>query len=109
MSEETQLAFLRSTLEDFDEATTELDALVEAWAVGDVETINRIGVVDMRTASREVYDALLVHRNAAWADQIQTLLAGSGVTFIAVGSAHLAGDDSVQEILEDRGVEVTRR
>ncbi|WP_428150934.1 TraB/GumN family protein [Brevundimonas sp.] len=109
LSQETQLAFLRSTLEDFDEATTELDTLVDAWAVGDVETINRVGVIDMRTASQEVYDALLTRRNTVWADQIQTMLAGSGVTFIAVGSAHLAGDDSVQEILEARGVEVTRR
>ena len=109
LSQETQLAFLRSTLEDFDEATTELDSLVHAWATGDVETINRVGVIDMRTASREVYDALLTRRNTVWADQVQTILAGSGVTFIAVGSAHLAGDDSVQEILEARGLEVTRR
>ena len=109
LSEPTQLAFLRSTLEDFDEATTELDTLVAAWATGDVETIDRVGVVEMRAESQEVYDALLVRRNTNWADQIQTLLAGSGTTFIAVGSAHLAGDDSVQEILEGRGVEVTRR
>lgn len=109
LSEETQLAFLRSTLEDFDEATTELDALVEAWASGDVDTIDRLGVQEMRAESQEVYDALLVRRNTSWADQIQTLLAGSGTTFIAVGSAHLAGDDSVQAMLEARGIEVTRR
>lgn len=109
LSEPTQLAFLRSTLHDFDEATTELDAMVDAWAAGDVETIDRLGVVEMKAESEEVYESLLVRRNTAWADQIQTLLAGSGTTFIAVGSAHLAGDDSVQEILESRGVEVTRR
>lgn len=109
LSEETQLAFLRATLDAFDEATTELDALVEAWATGDVEGIDRLGVVQIREASEEVYQALLVRRNTDWADQIQTLLAGSGTTFIAVGSAHLAGDDSVQEILEDRGVMVTRQ
>ena len=109
LSEETQLAFLRSTLHDFDEATTELDALVEAWAAGDVATIDRIGVAEMKAESEEVYDALLARRNANWADQIQQVLSGSGVTFIAVGSAHLAGDDSVQSILERRGVAVVRR
>ena len=109
LSQDTQLAYLRSTLEDFDEATTELDALVTAWAAGDVETIDRIGVTEMKAESQEVYDALLVRRNAVWAEQIQTLLAGSGTTFIAVGSAHLAGEDSVQELLEARGIEVTRR
>ncbi|WGM29836.1 TraB/GumN family protein [Brevundimonas sp. NIBR11] len=109
LSEPTQLAFLRSTLADFDEATTELDALVNAWAAGDVDTIDRLAVTEMRADSEEVYQSLLVRRNAAWADKIQTLLAGSGTTFIAVGSAHLAGDDSVQAILQSRGVIVTRR
>ncbi len=109
LSEETQVAFLRATLESYEDATTELDALVAAWAAGDVESIERLGVDEMRSASEEIYQALLVRRNANWADQIQTLLAGSGTTFIAVGSAHLAGDDSVQEILEDRGVTVTRQ
>ncbi len=109
LSEETQLDFLRSTLESFDDASTELDLMVEAWAAGDVDTLNRLGVVEMREESEEVYQALLVQRNADWAGQIQALLAGSGVTFIAVGSAHLAGDDSVQSILEDRGVQVVRQ
>jgi uncharacterized protein len=109
LSEDTQIAFLRATLDSWEDATTELDALVEAWATGDVEGIERLGVDEMRSQSEEIYQALLVRRNANWADQIQTLLAGSGTTFIAVGSAHLAGDDSVQEILEDRGVTVTRQ
>ncbi|MBX9460126.1 MAG: TraB/GumN family protein [Brevundimonas sp.] len=104
--EEVQLAFLRSTLEEVEDAAVELDKLVEAWAAGDVEAIETIGVDQMRDASEELYQALLVRRNTNWADQIQTELAGSGVAFIAVGAAHLAGDDSVQEILEKRGVEV---
>ncbi|MDZ4361919.1 TraB/GumN family protein [Brevundimonas sp.] len=108
LSEETQIAFLRSTLEDFEQATVELDRLVAAWATGDVEGVESIGVTPMMEASTEVYDALLTKRNADWTGQIQTMLAGSGTVFIAVGAAHLAGDDSVQEMLEDRGVTVER-
>ena len=104
--EADQLAFLRSTLDDFETATTDLDRLVEAWSNGDVRAIDRLGVQPMRRADRTVYEALLVKRNANWADQIETMLEGSGTVFIAVGAAHLAGDDSVQEILERRGVEV---
>ena len=62
----------------------------------------------MKAESPAVYQALLVQRNTDWAGQIQTLLASSGTAFIAVGAAHLVGDDSVQEILKDRGVAVTR-
>ncbi len=106
--EAAQLDFLRSTLEDFEGATTELDSLVEAWAAGDVRAIDRLGVQPMRRDNRTVYDALLVRRNANWADQIETMLEGSGTVFIAVGAAHLAGGDSVQSILDRRGVEVDR-
>ncbi len=108
LSEETQLDFLRSAIEDYENAATELDGLVAAWAEGDVSELEDIAIDDMREASEEVYQALLVKRNTDWADQIETLLAGSGTTFIAVGAAHLAGDDSVQEMLEDRGVSVAR-
>lgn len=106
--EEAQLDFLRSTLEDFETAATELDGMVEAWANGDVRAIDRIGVQPMRRENRAVYDALLVRRNANWADQIETMLEGSGTVFIAVGAAHLAGRDSVQTMLDRRGVEVER-
>lgn len=108
LSDETQLAFLRTTLESFENATTELDGMVAAWADGDVVKLKELGIDDMREESEEVYQALLVRRNTNWAGQIQTLLAGSGTTFIAVGAAHLAGDDSVQAILEQRGVQVDR-
>lgn len=108
LSDETQLDFLRYTLEVFDEATEQLDEMVTAWADGDVETLERVGVDEMKEQGPEIYEALLVRRNTNWAGQIQQMLAGSGTQFVAVGAAHLAGDDSVQEILEDRGVEVTR-
>ncbi|MDO9076585.1 MAG: TraB/GumN family protein, partial [Brevundimonas sp.] len=108
MSEADQLAFLRSLLEAWEDATVELDRMVGAWATGDVALLEEIAVDEMQAESPVIYDALLVRRNTDWANQIQTMLAGSGTVFIAVGAAHLAGDDSVQEILEDRGVTVTR-
>lgn len=107
LDEAGQLAFLTSTLEMFDNAAVELDQLVDGWATGDVDAVTRLGVDEMKSTSPALYEALLVRRNTDWADQIQTLLEGSGTTFIAVGAAHLAGDDSVQQILTRRGVAVT--
>jgi uncharacterized protein YbaP (TraB family) len=106
MSEADQLSFLRSTLEAYDDATVELDRMVEAWAGGDVATLETVAVNEMRDEAPAVYEALLVKRNTDWAGQIETLLEGSGTAFIAVGAAHLAGDDSVQAILRQRGVTV---
>jgi uncharacterized protein YbaP (TraB family) len=106
MSEADQLASLRLLMESWGDATAELDGMVAAWASGDVKALEALAVDEMQVETPALYEALLVRRNTDWANQIQTLLEGSGTVFIAVGAAHLAGDDSVQEILGDRGVTV---
>jgi uncharacterized protein YbaP (TraB family) len=106
MSEADQLASLRLLMESWGDATAELDGMVAAWASGDVKALETLAVDEMQVETPALYEALLVRRNTDWANQIQTLLEGSGTVFIAVGAAHLAGDDSVQEILGDRGVRV---
>jgi len=103
-----QLALLRSTLEDFADATVELEKLVSAWAEGDIDTIESVGVAPMRDESELMYQSILVNRNVNWAGQIETLLEGSGTVFIAVGAAHLVGDDSVQAKLAERGIAAER-
>jgi uncharacterized protein YbaP (TraB family) len=106
LPDDVQMAFLRETLKDYENAVAMLDGMVEAWAKGDVATLDRIMVEEMKQASPALYQALLVDRNTDWANQIQTLLAGSGTAFIAVGAGHLTGDESVQAILQSRGVTV---
>lgn len=104
LPDDVQLVFLRETLKDYENAATKLDEMVEAWARGDVATLDRVTITEMKEASPTLYQAILVDRNTDWANQIQTLLEGSGTAFIAVGAAHLTGDDSVQAILQKRGV-----
>ena len=55
-----------------------------------------------------LYERLLTSRNANWAGWIENRLEQPGTVFIAVGAGHLAGAGSVQEQLEDRGLEVRR-
>jgi uncharacterized protein YbaP (TraB family) len=109
LPEADQLQFLISTLTSVDRATTDLDTMVDAWAAGDVATIERVGVDELKTEAPAIYEALLARRNAGFADDIQGLLAGSGTAFIAVGAAHLAGPDSVQSLLEARGITVRQQ
>ncbi|MFN7128251.1 MAG: TraB/GumN family protein [Brevundimonas sp.] len=106
LPDDVQLELLRETLKDYDQAVVRLDSMVESWAKGDVEALDKIVVEEMKTDAPELYKVLLVDRNTDWADQIQTQLQGSGTAFIAVGAAHLTGDDSVQSILKSRGVAV---
>lgn len=106
LPDDVQLVFLRQTLKDYENAATKLDEMVEAWARGDVATLDRVTITEMKEASPALYHSVLVDRNTDWANQIQTMLEGSGTAFIAVGAAHLTGDDSVQAILQKRGVTV---
>lgn len=106
LPDDVQLVFLRETLKDYENAAAKLDEMVEAWARGDVATLDRVTITEMKDASPALYQSVLVDRNTDWANQIQTLLEGSGTAFIAVGAAHLTGDDSVQAILQKRGVTV---
>ena len=106
--EEGQLAYLLRSLDDFDDGAAQLERLVEAWLAGDVVAIEQIGLRPMREVGERVYQALLVERNRAWVDRISLILDDTGTAFIAVGALHLAGEDSVQRMLEDRGLTVER-
>jgi uncharacterized protein YbaP (TraB family) len=103
-----ELAFLLSALDEMDSGPAMLDALVAAWSAGDMEALNELMVSEMVADYPELYQALLVRRNKDWAGQIQTLLGGKGVSVIAVGAAHLVGDESVQAQLLARDIAVER-
>jgi len=55
-----------------------------------------------------LYDVLLRRRNAAWTDWLIHRLDRPGILLFAVGAAHLAGRDSVQNMLAARGFRVRR-
>lgn len=108
MSMPAEIAFLRSTLDDFSNAASELNELVKDWRTGDVDAIARLETVQMRDKYPAVYQTLLVERNRYWAQRIAGISKQPGTVFIAVGAAHLAGPDSVQAQLRKLGVETTQ-
>jgi uncharacterized protein YbaP (TraB family) len=59
-----------------------------------------------RQAGPAIHEAVIVDRNRAWADAIAERLDGSGRIFVAVGAAHLVGEENVVELLRERGIEV---
>jgi uncharacterized protein YbaP (TraB family) len=104
MTREQELEYLRQTIEEYEDAPTELDEMVAQWASGDIAGMENMFVTEMKAEEPELYQALLVNRNANWAVKIEDMLKGSGVTFIAVGAGHLIGPDSVLAMLKEKGV-----
>jgi uncharacterized protein YbaP (TraB family) len=108
MSDEGQKTYLRYYLSTWNTAAGEMDGAVAGWTAGDDTVMARFARENGRAISEETHQIFLARRNADWAEQIETLLKGSGTAFIAVGAAHLAGDDSVQALLAAKGITVAR-
>ena len=108
LSRDQELAYLRETIEQYRNAPTELDQMVDQWSRADLPAMERMFIAEMKATSPDLYAALLTNRNANWATQITDILKGKGVSFIAVGAAHLVGDDSVLALLKAKGVDAER-
>lgn len=106
LPQEKQVAFLMEAVEGMDEAKAMLDAMVAEWAEGDADGLAAIMNEGLEDA--EIADALLYNRNANWAEWIDNRMDAPGTVFIAVGAGHLAGEKSVQDLLEDRDIKVER-
>lgn len=104
MSREQELNYLRETMEEYEKASVELDQMVTRWAAGDVDNLEKLLVEEMKSEGPDLYQALLVNRNANWAVRIEDMLKGKGTAFIAVGAAHLIGPDSVLAMLKAKGI-----
>ena len=81
--------------------------MLTAWSRGDVEGIARTFNHDL-SASPDLQEALIKRRNANWSHWIEQRMAQPGAVFIAVGAGHLAGRDSVVDLLKRDGYAVRR-
>lgn len=103
---DAQLELLDATVENLDRAVSSLDAMKAEWLEGDADTLGEIMNEEMDDP--ELYERLLVNRNRNWVDWIEARMDAPGTVFVAVGAGHLAGEGSVQSLLEDRGLTVER-
>jgi hypothetical protein len=106
MPTDVQVDFLVSSAESIEEGGDVLDTLVSEWVDGDVHGIGLLMSNPDMMGSDDVYDALLKSRNEIWVGKIEAMLEEPGTRLIAVGAGHLAGEDSVIEMLEAKGYEV---
>lgn len=105
--EATQVRMLGDTLEELDKVGETFTPMLTAWSTGDTEGLVKIlnqGVED----DPEAYKWMFSDRNAKWAEWIDNRMDKPGTVFIAVGAGHLAGKDSVQDLLAAKGIKSER-
>ena len=107
LSEKAQRDLLEGSIDAPTNTAKEFHGMLSAWARGDVPGIGRSFNRDL-AASPEVAKALIARRNANWSRWIEQRMAQPGSIMIAVGAGHLAGKDSVVDLLRRDGYKVTR-
>ncbi len=105
---ETQVADFEVGIAQMVDNPDVLTEMVQAWAVGDMATLDEVFNEGMRDSSEELYQTLIVQRNRDWIPQIEAVLAGSDDAFVAVGAGHMPGAQGVIALLEANGHTVTR-
>lgn len=107
LDRDAQAEMLRSTLEQLDDTTAELDRATELWESGDAEGLAEMFIASMGDQP-EVLEALLYQRNRNWIAGIEELIDEGGTAMVIVGVGHLVGDDSLIDLLRARDYQVTQ-
>ena len=98
MPEDKQIVQLGQTLDAVPEMGPQLTQMLASWSKGDVEALATMMNASLKETP-ELYKMIFSDRNATWADWIQKRMDQPGTVFIAVGAGHLAGQDSLQDML----------
>ncbi len=107
LPEAEQRALLADVVASADSAASDARRLSESWRTGDMAAIARETQRGM-LADAKLRQVLYVARNQAWSVAIASVLAQNRHPFVAVGAAHMAGDDGLPTLLAARGFTVTR-
>jgi uncharacterized protein YbaP (TraB family) len=108
LPEEIQINILTETLEQFNSLAEDATEIAEQWSVGGTDYLTKKLIRPMKARSPLVFNRLLLDRNKAWAVQLSRFMEDSGTGFVAVGTAHLLGEESLLSELREQGFSVQR-
>jgi uncharacterized protein YbaP (TraB family) len=101
-------AMLKSTLKDVSTLKQKLGQLLKSWQTGDMKTVADL-LNETMEEHPELYKRLVVERNKRWVPKIEELARGDKDAIVIVGAGHLAGKQSVIELLEKNGLKVAQQ
>ena len=103
----SQRAYLLAVLKDSSTDADTLKTAVADWSRGDARAIGQLVNAEL-AGNPALREAILVRRNAAWADWVRRRLERPGTVLVAVGAGHLSGADSLPAKLAAGGLAVRR-
>ena len=107
LPETVQRHMLGEAVADFPQAKTEFYQTLKAWESGNPALIARYFDKDLK--AEPALERVLIHnRNVNWTNWTLARLKQPGISLVAVGAGHLAGNDSVIAMLRAKGLKVVR-
>lgn len=109
LTDEEGDAMLGDTLEEArsGELVRNTDMLVAAWKAGDDQSLGRLlREANKDEASKKLFAKLVDERNPAMAEKIAALASAPEHALVVIGAGHLAGENSVLELLKAKGLQV---
>lgn len=104
MGYESQADYLADMLDDWDKTVKEFTMLQDMYFEGNIQKLYDYSAGQF--GEGEALEAFLDNRNKSWIEPIGEF-AKDKTTFIAVGAAHLAGENGVINLLKKAGYKVT--
>lgn len=96
---------LKSTLKDLKRSRSIFDDLTKAWEKGDSDNLESLLNESMREVPA-LYKRMVTDRNKSWVPRIEDLIRGKETAIVIVGAGHLAGKESVVDLLRAKGYKV---
>ena len=108
LSTRQQEILLRQTLKELEVIEDNFTDMIDAWENGNVSKLASIMEKSFE-GYPDLYRRFVTERNKKWIKNIQRMMMKGDNVLIIVGAAHLAGKDSVIELLKDEGYTVTQQ
>ena len=98
---------ITETINELKQIKTKGPEILKAWKNGDEAKIEALNLQELKEYPK-LYQSLIIDRNKKWINDIEGYLNSSVNTMVIVGVAHLAGDNSVVDLLRKLGYKVVK-
>jgi hypothetical protein len=106
--EHEQLAMFEATLDEIGSIAKMLDKMTSSWVKGTPERLGDLFLSETAGYGGPFLERLIYARNRNWIPSLEGMLTDNTEALVIVGAAHLIGDGSVIDLLEDAGYTVSR-
>lgn len=96
---------INEALDEVDQGKDTLSTIIAAWRSGNEKALSEL-IVEQTAPSPKLHEVLLTDRNKSWIPEVEKHLATDRDVMFLVGAAHLVGEDSVVDLMREKGYQV---